>query len=278
MARDAIYCSVKCRAETQKAKPYKLICKQCGVTFFRTLQRQSKQKFCSRKCSQAFGHTEETRAKLSKAHKGRPCSEAAKRASSLHHKGKKYSEEQMGKFRAATKSLWTNPTYAAKVRDANKKPEANAYRTHEWKEKIGATNKARWARLSEEEKARWAKSVEPGRIKAVYAASRTRPTSIERKLYEILNELEIPHEAQYQIGKYVVDALIPNINLIIEADGEYWHSKPEQIEKDKIRDKWLTEKGYQIIRLPGKEIKADTRLALLRRLTTKQKTILNVNE
>lgn len=38
-------------------------------------------------------------------------------------------------------------------------------------------------------------------------------------------------------------------NKIIEFDGDYWHSKKEQIEKDILRDKFLIEKGYSIKRI-----------------------------
>lgn len=42
-------------------------------------------------------------------------------------------------------------------------------------------------------------------------------------------------------------------NKIIEFDGDYWHSKPEQIEKDNLRDGYLTPKGYKILRIKESE-------------------------
>jgi hypothetical protein len=36
---------------------------------------------------------------------------------------------------------------------------------------------------------------------------------------------------------------------IIEFDGDYWHSKEEQIIKDKLRDEFLSNKGYLILRI-----------------------------
>ena len=41
-------------------------------------------------------------------------------------------------------------------------------------------------------------------------------------------------------------------NKIIEFDGDYWHSKPEQIKKDTLRDEYLTNKGYLIKRVKEK--------------------------
>ena len=46
-------------------------------------------------------------------------------------------------------------------------------------------------------------------------------------------------------------------NKIIEFDGEYWHSKPEQIEKDKLRDNYLISKGYHILRVKESDYKND---------------------
>lgn len=44
-------------------------------------------------------------------------------------------------------------------------------------------------------------------------------------------------------------------NKIIEFDGDYWHSKQEQIEKDKIRDEYLTNKGYLLKRIKETDYK-----------------------
>jgi hypothetical protein len=46
-------------------------------------------------------------------------------------------------------------------------------------------------------------------------------------------------------------------NKIIEFDGNYWHSKPEQIEKDKLRDEYLIKKGYIIKRVKESDYKTN---------------------
>jgi len=42
---------------------------------------------------------------------------------------------------------------------------------------------------------------------------------------------------------------------IIEFDGDYWHSKPEQKSKDMVRDEFLIGKGYKILRIKESEYK-----------------------
>ena len=53
-----------------------------------------------------------------------------------------------------------------------------------------------------------------------------------------------------------VDRFYPDFtvgNIIVEIDGERWHSSVEQKEKDSRRDKVLESLGYQIHRIPSKE-------------------------
>lgn len=42
-------------------------------------------------------------------------------------------------------------------------------------------------------------------------------------------------------------------NKIIEFDGDYWHSSKNQIKIDKLRNKFLLNKGYQILRIKENE-------------------------
>jgi very-short-patch-repair endonuclease len=37
--------------------------------------------------------------------------------------------------------------------------------------------------------------------------------------------------------------------MIIEADGEYWHSRPERIERDERLTAFAAERGYPLLRL-----------------------------
>lgn len=79
-------------------------------------------------------------------------------------------------------------------------------------------------------------------------------TKPELKMKELLNKLGIEYIFQKRIINYMVDFYIPNKNLIIECDGNYWHNYPTGLEKDRIRDERLKLKGYQIIRFWESEI------------------------
>jgi len=85
------------------------------------------------------------------------------------------------------------------------------------------------------------------------------PTSIEKKLYEELKNRGILFEKQRLInGKFLVDAYIPSLNLVIEADGDYWHSLNRVKKHDKAKNAYLTKCGYSLLRITGTEIRDDT--------------------
>lgn len=58
-------------------------------------------------------------------------------------------------------------------------------------------------------------------------------------------------EMQVNVGHYRFDFLA-NGRQVIEIDGAAWHSSPEQIERDRIRDDYSLEQGYKVLRIPAK--------------------------
>lgn len=81
------------------------------------------------------------------------------------------------------------------------------------------------------------------------------PTSIEKKLYMELARRGLLFETQKIInGKFIVDAYIPSLNLIIEADGNYWHSLDRVVKKDRAENAYLTKCGYNLLRFSEAEI------------------------
>lgn len=78
-------------------------------------------------------------------------------------------------------------------------------------------------------------------------------TSIERLVRLKLQKLKEPFKQEMKIGRYHADFYLPNRNLIIECDGEYWHRN--KIEHDQRRDEILKNLGYKILRLSEENIK-----------------------
>lgn len=82
------------------------------------------------------------------------------------------------------------------------------------------------------------------------------PTSIEKKVYKELKERGFLFETQKLInGKFLVDAYIPSLNMVIEVDGSYWHSMDRVVKKDKAENAYLTKCGFNLIRLSEEDVK-----------------------
>ena len=77
-------------------------------------------------------------------------------------------------------------------------------------------------------------------------------TKIEIKIQNFLKQLQIPfftHQYMKIEHGYQCDFFIPSMNLVIEADGDYWHKYPTGREIDHIRTSELLSKGFKILRL-----------------------------
>lgn len=94
----------------------------------------------------------------------------------------------------------------------------------------------------------------------------TRISKVEKQFEEILRTLGIDFVAQYPLVTYKYDFCI-NKNILIEVDGDYWHSNEsigyEAIGKgqlrnkkyDKIKNKVAADNGYTLLRFWENDIK-----------------------
>lgn len=90
------------------------------------------------------------------------------------------------------------------------------------------------------------------------------PNAIESAVYEELRRRNLLFEPEKIMGeRFVVDVYIPSLNLVIECDGTYWHSLPDNIKRDKIKDEYLQARGYGLLRLKEADIENGTFIAQL---------------
>lgn len=83
------------------------------------------------------------------------------------------------------------------------------------------------------------------------------PSSLEVTVAQWLIDLAIPSIAQKQMGSFLCDFAIPQVRLVIECDGIYWHGSSIQQAKDRNKDNWLTSHAWHILRLTEEQIKND---------------------
>jgi very-short-patch-repair endonuclease len=87
------------------------------------------------------------------------------------------------------------------------------------------------------------------------AAARTMrkaPTFTESLLWTLLRNRklsDLKFRRQVPMGPYVADFLCFSHKLIVEADG-YWHDE----ERDAVRDAWLKETGFTVLRFANEDI------------------------
>jgi very-short-patch-repair endonuclease len=87
---------------------------------------------------------------------------------------------------------------------------------------------------------------------------------IEKQFRSELHEMDNLAEQEHWFwdstkhSRYRVDFLIRDARLIVELDGHDYHSTKEQLERDAVRQRYLTRGGYTVIRFTGSEIRKST--------------------
>lgn len=201
-----------------------------------------------RKAQTGRKHTEETKEKISNSNKGKTMSPESRKKMSDAKKGKPMSASQLENLKKGiSKGKLRSEETKRKMSIGSKR----SYTAERLKSR-GEQTKKFWASLTLEEKR---KITLPGRL-ACLKATRTRtPTSIEKTVSEYLTKRDIVFKSQFQIGYYIIDIYIPEYKLVIECDGDYWHSTPKMISHDKKKDAYLKNHGYKVIRLQEHKIK-----------------------
>jgi len=92
-------------------------------------------------------------------------------------------------------------------------------------------------------------------------------TSIEAAIRVELDRMGVRYEAQRRLGPWTVDFLLPAARTVLEADGTYWHTRPDVAAKDARKDIWMAAHGYEIVHLPEVEIREDPGNVIRRRWT-----------
>lgn len=124
-------------------------------------------------------------------------------------------------------------------------------RPKEVKQKQVESWRKQWNSLSKEEQLkRLEKWINAGH-EAEKDGSYLKPSSIEIKVQEQLDEIGIRYVQQKRIYNgeryFFLDFYIPSLKLIIECNGDYWHNLPEKIERDKSLKKYVESVGRNIV-------------------------------
>ncbi len=69
--------------------------------------------------------------------------------------------------------------------------------------------------------------------------------------FELALLKKVEYSRQHRVGPYFADFYFPHNNLILEVDGLDFHNSESQTRHDRLRDKYMNENGYCVIRVTG---------------------------
>lgn len=153
-------------------------------------------------------------------------------------------DEVRKKISDKAKLQWSDPAYRSKWKKSRDKT----------KPKRSAISKAMWEKPGHKEDMAKHRAAQSGRV-----------SSLQLKLYSILDSLEInyhPEGPETAIGYYVFDCLVPSTDpgkksVLIEAQGRYWHSLPKNKANDRSKATYVSryKPEYEILYIEEHEFK-----------------------
>ncbi len=97
--------------------------------------------------------------------------------------------------------------------------------------------------------------------------TRRKETGIERIVANLLLEMGLQHQREVGFGPWTVDFVLPDLQLVIQADGDYWHAHPDSFPTEKLTkqqrdrrrldkacDSYFTNRGYGVLRFWERDI------------------------
>jgi very-short-patch-repair endonuclease len=85
----------------------------------------------------------------------------------------------------------------------------------------------------------------------------TTRSDLERHFLRLLRSHELPlPEVNQRIGPYEVDFLWRDAKLVVELDGYAYHSTRAAFTADRARDRYLTSRGFTVLRFADEEVEA----------------------
>lgn len=153
-------------------------------------------------------------------------------------KGRYGSSEYIKKTSRARRAYWErNPEARRKMSERNRRF---------WSE--GCFDKMVETRRSEEWRSEQSRIMKEKWIAGEFDNVFTKPTTLEIALQKALNQLKITHHSQYRPKgcSYVFDEFLPP-DILVEANGDYWHGLDRMVERDKLKGEWAETFGFRLV-------------------------------
>ena len=106
-------------------------------------------------------------------------------------------------------------------------------------------------KILSEKRSKYLKENPAAHVNSRVAGNRSKMTYPEKVAHDWFQRKKIPAIHNQRVAGFFPDFIVGKI--IVEIDGERWHSSLEQKERDAKRDAVLSALGYRIYRIPSKE-------------------------
>lgn len=215
------------------SKQITLVCEQCGKSFTRyaSTAKHGNPRFCSHPCHYAYFREHDVLVRNPPVE--RQCETCGKPIMVRSTETRRFCSQ-------ACMLVWRGPV----LREKRYQPETHATFTCEWCGESFEMPRS-WVRpnggrfCSGSCRAAW-----------VAATRQNRVSKVETRFAEMLAGTGLIFERHAAIGHYAVDIYFPDARLIVEFDGEYWHSLPRNAARDKRKDAYAAKHGYRILHVP----------------------------
>jgi len=151
------------------------------------------------------------------------------------------------KLSKSLRKRWENPSH--KMIEAAKKPRnrGRGLFTKQAAEKRKAyfSSDLHKQRASENGKKVWEKRKRKELPQSLIPISDTKP---ELAVESVLQSLDIRYKKQCEFGPYIFDFYLADYKILLEVQGRYWHSQPQNISRDIAKQAFISN-NYQSLKL-----------------------------
>jgi very-short-patch-repair endonuclease len=263
------YCSRLCRGKARRAAKIKVTCNHCRKVFYRLPSELRRTNHCSKSCMykwngvrarlkhsgvthQCLNCTAEFYVESHRAVSARFCSRVCHYAFARKEKQaqKEYAVCRVCNVRFWRCASWSGPYCSRKCAGVGRRSAGERQCV------LCGTTFSLSSRRKNAKYCSWPCSRE-GWVKDTQS-----PTTIEIETYAALTELGVEFIPQRRIGKWIVDAYLPSLNIIVECLGDFHHCNPlknpngprhpiqvKTIDRDNRRRAEFKEKGIRLFEM-----------------------------
>jgi len=218
-------------------KTYDKFCEGCGKPY----KGNKDQRFCGRPCQSRYAASHPKVSKKYSENAQRrwdnPVTRAAWLAASITPEAnRKRSETQIGKevsnkTRELLRQIHTGSTHTQETKDRISKACKKAWENPKLRQ--SQSRKRKKYCQTDEGKEQLRKNGITSCLAQFHANG---PNKLEQASYDALDNLNIRYIPQHPMfDHFLVDAYLPDLNIVIEANGTYWHADPEVYGADDLQ-------------------------------------------